>query len=116
MSCCENRYDLCVKQGATFTLTTTYKVNGSAVDLSAYTARMQLRQTYESASATLELTTENGGISVGSDGSVVIIMTATQTAALNANITYVYDIELVYGSTVIRYLQGNVKVSAQVTR
>lgn len=86
------------------------------VNLTGYTARMQVRETASSASIILSLTTENGGITLGgSAGTVTITISATETAALTAG-SYVYDLELISGSTVYRRIQGDFDVDAEVTR
>lgn len=109
-------YDLTIEQGATFAQRITYKVPaGTPVDLTGYTARLQVRRTAASPVA-LSLTTENGGITLGgAAGTIDLAITATATAAIAAD-AYVYDLELVSGATVTRLLEGNVVVSREVTR
>ena len=105
------------EQGATFTRVITFQgSDGVAVNLTGYTARMQVRADHESGVALLSLTTENGGIALGgAAGTVTVTATATATAALEAG-ERVYDIELVNGATVIRLLQGCFVVDPEVTR
>lgn len=105
------------EQGATFSRVITYQgSDGVAVNLTGYTARMQVRTDHESATTLLSLTTENGGITLGGvAGTVTLLATATQTAALDAG-ERVYDIELVNGSVVTRLLQGCFVVDAEVTK
>lgn len=109
-------YDLVIEQGATFSQRITYKVPaGTPVDLTGYTARLQLRKT-PSSPITLSLTTENGGITLGgAAGTIDLAVTATASAALAADV-YVYDLELVNGSTVTRLLEGSATVSREVTK
>lgn len=85
-------------------------------DLSGYTARMQVRRTVESSSAMLTLTTENGGISIdGPDGAVTVSITNVQTSSLGSS--GVYDIEIIDNSgNVSRLVQGEFKLSFEVTR
>jgi hypothetical protein len=54
----------------------------------------------------------------GTAGTIVVALTATQTAAIDATPSgqYVYDLELVSGSTVTRLVEGNFLVSPEVTR
>lgn len=110
-------YNITAEQGATLTRTVTWKNSvGDPINLTGYTARMQVRADYDSTTAVLTLTTENGGITLGgSAGTIVITATATATTALSAS-TYVYDLELVLGSTVTRLIQGSFVVNAEVTR
>lgn len=85
-------------------------------DLAGYTARMQVRRTVESSSSMIALTTENGGIEIdGDEGAVTVRMTATQTAAITSS--GLYDIELIDNSgNVSRMVQGEFKLSLEVTR
>jgi hypothetical protein len=110
-------HDIVCDQGATFTRVFTWQDStGVPVNLTGYTARMQVRATIDSASTLLSLTTENSGIALGgAAGTVTITATATQTAAVAAG-CYVYDIELVIGSTVVRLVQGQFTVDGEVTR
>lgn len=108
----------------TFTVTDsapgTYTSGGAAtpvVDLTGYTARMQIRDSANGATVLTELTTVNGKITLGgAAGTVTLALTAAQTAAL----TWVwgrYDLEMVSaGGLVDRLLEGRVTVSGEVTR
>lgn len=110
-------HDIVCDQGATFSRVFTWQDStGLPVNLTGYTARMQVRATIDSASILLSLTTENSGIALGgAAGTVTVTATATQTAAVAAG-CYVYDIELVIGSTVVRLVQGQFTVDGEVTR
>lgn len=110
-------YHIQIEQGSTFSRTITYKDSaGSAIDLSGYTARMQLRKNIEDTSNILELTTSNGRISLGGvAGTVTLTIAASDTAALSA-IEGVYDLELVSGDTVEKLLKGTFTVQREVTR
>ena len=105
------------EQGSTFSRVVSYQGSeGAPVNLSGYTARMQVRATAEDGAVLLSLTTENGGITLGTTaGTVTLLATATQTAAMPAG-ELVYDIELVAGAVVTRLLQGCFVVDAEVTR
>lgn len=87
------------------------------VDLTSFTARMMIRGSIDDTDPLVTLTTENGGITLGSaDGTITLLITATATAALTFD-TAVYDLELVDGSGVVtRLLSGNVTLSKEVTR
>ena len=113
-----NRFNLSIEQGATLSLVATWKdSNGTPVNLTGYTARMQVRDNYDAANTKLSLTTENSGIALGGTaGTITITAAATATAALAAPYTGVYDLELVTGGTVTRLLQGVATVSPEVTR
>ena len=110
-------YDILIEQGATYSQVITYKESGVAVNLTGYTARMQVRSTLESASTIVELTTANGRIALGgAAGTITLTISATDTAALTAG-RGVYDLELVSGSGIVtRLLQGVATISRNVTR
>jgi hypothetical protein len=110
-------YDILIEQGATYSQVITYKDNGVAVNLTGYTARMQVRATLESASTLVELTTANSRIALGGTaGTITLTISATDTAGLTAG-RGVYDLELVSGSGIVtRLLQGVATISRNVTR
>jgi len=110
-------YDILIEQGATFSQVITYKDNGVAVNLTGYTARMQVRSTLESATTVVELTTANGRIALGgAAGTITLTISATDTAGLTSG-RGVYDLELVSGSGIVtRLLQGVATISRNVTR
>ena len=111
-------YNLVIYQGATFDQTFIWKdPSNNPINLAGYTARMMVRTAIDAATPFITLTTENGGITLGgSAGTVVLTMTAVQTAAITETIG-VYDLELVAtGGVVTRFLQGTVTISKEVTR
>jgi len=110
-------YDLLIEQGATFSQLITYEEAGVAINLTGYTARMQVRSTLESASTVVELTTANGRIALGgAAGTITLTISATDTAALTSG-RGVYDLELVSGGGIVtRLLQGVATISRNVTR
>lgn len=103
--------------GATFSRTLTYKINGSAVNLSGYSARLQVRQKHTSTTKLLDLTTANSGIALGgAAGTITITATDTQTAALPDGV-WRYDLEIVSGAGVVtRLVEGTFTVTPEVTR
>ena len=109
--------DFTIEQGATFNLLLTWKIDNVAVNLTNWTARLQARVDVEDTQTVLTLTTENGGITLGGAlGTISLDQTATQTAVLPAG-TYVYDLELISGvGAVTRLVQGELNISAEVTR
>jgi hypothetical protein len=111
-------YNIVADQGATFARQLTWKdTAGAPVDLTAYTARMQLRTAIDATgAAVLELTTENNRIVLGGTaGTIDLTVAATAMAAVAAS-TYVYDLELVDGSVVTRLVQGTFELRGEVTR
>jgi hypothetical protein len=109
--------NLTFPQGATWDLSLTYKAsNGTPVNLTNYTARMQVRSSYASATAVLSLTDTAGITLGGAAGTVVVAVSASTAATIEAN-QYVYDLELVSGGgTVTRLVQGTFTVTPEVTR
>lgn len=110
-------YNATIDQGSIWNVTLIYKdSNDVPVNLTGYTAAMQLRQNYNSELADLTLTTSNGGITItGATGTIAISATATQTGLLTPGF-YVYDLELTSGSNISRLIQGQITVAEQVTR
>ena len=110
---------LVINQGATFTDSLTWSAGepAVAVDLTGCTGRMQIRSTQASPNIISELTTENGGITLGGVlGTIALKIPAVQTEKF-AWATGVYDLELVFpDETVVRIVEGAVSVSAGVTR
>lgn len=121
------RYDIELEQGATFDLPLRYEDSTGGVDLSSYSARMQVR---ESAASSLLVEfnsdlTANGFIFMsgaaedredGSNGNLRVYMTAANSAAL-PRFAGRYDLELVdSGGYVIRLLEGQFSIDPEITR
>lgn len=108
---------LTIEQGATFNPVLTWKdQNGVLVDLSGYSARMQIRDSVEATGFLHEATTVNGQIVLGgAAGTITFNIDAATTAGFTFE-TAVYDLELVSGAVVTRLLQGDVVLSLEVTR
>ena len=110
-------YDITAQQGSDYSVTLTYRdSNGVAVNLTGYTARMQVRKVASSPYAYLTLTSSSGMTLGGSAGTVAINISAAALASIPAG-PYVYDVELVSGSgAVVKPIVGSFSVSAEVTR
>ena len=114
-------YNVEIDQGADWFLNVNYdNPNGTPVNITSYTAALQLRSLPSSATAVLTLTTANGGITItGASGLVAIHATATQTREIDEGVYY-YDLEITSPATptavVTRLVQGQAVVSAEVTR
>jgi hypothetical protein len=111
-------YNDTIDQGADYYVNFQYKDSaGVAINLTGYTAAMQLRFTPESATAVLSLSSPSNGITItGATGLVAVRITAAQTTTLSP-IIYAYDLELTSGAGIVtRLVQGNFTVSAEVTR
>tara|TARA_R110000868_G_scaffold19150_4_gene82786 strand:+ start:5585 stop:5935 length:351 start_codon:yes stop_codon:yes gene_type:complete len=111
-------YDITIEQGATFQLNLVWKdPNGTAINLTGYTARMQVREKVTSTTALISLTTENGGITLGgAAGTIAVVAAATATDDITVK-RGVYDLELISsGGIVTRLIEGCVTISPEVTR
>jgi len=122
------KYSFIIEQGAT----TNFQINwndesGSAVDLSGYQARMQIRPNIDSSEVLLSLSSslsaDNTGINLsGSNfitpvqsGSIGIYISAHSSSLLSFGEAF-YDLEMVKANEVTRLLEGKVKLSKNVTR
>lgn len=101
----------------------TYKSGGTLtyhapVNLSGYVARLQVRPSLASTTKILDLDSDQlGGITLGgSEGTVLITISAATTAALNFA-SAVYDLELLSPTGVVtRLMEGKVTLKKEVTR
>lgn len=109
-------YNIITDQGSTFTRTLTYKDNaGNPINLTGYSAKMQVRTATDATSVLLELSTANGRITLG--GVLGTISLNAPASAMNfAGGVYVYDLELTSGSTVTRVVMGSFTNRAEVTQ
>jgi len=121
-------YTFTIEQGATTDFQIDWKdSNGNPVDLTDYTARMQIRSNYGSSGtlyAKLTSTLYNDGTGLNMSGSNSLLSPTSGSvgviisAASSSNFTFseaLYDLEMVSGSYVTRLLQGKVKLSKEVT-
>lgn len=108
-----------ILQGATFRKRLTWKTGSPAapVDLTGFSARMQVRGEITDTAILIELTTVNGGITLGgAAGTIDLYISDTDTTAMTWE-SGVYDLELVAPSNdVTRLVGGTVVVSPEVTR
>lgn len=110
------KYNLYVEQGTTFSKTITWKDSvGNPIDLTGYSAELQIRASVESTTTFLSLTS-TAGITLQPAGLISILITPAQTRTINAR-KGIYDLELTApGGTVRRLLEGKVTFSPEVTR
>jgi hypothetical protein len=108
-------YNITCPQGATWDKTFTVTVGGSALNLTGYTAAMQVRESADASSALISLTSSSGITLGGSAGTIQVVISSTASAALTAG-SYSYDLELNSGSTITRLLEGSFNVTGNVTR
>jgi hypothetical protein len=116
------RKQILIEQGATLSLS--FQVLDDSTgdclpkDLTGWTARMQIRETYQSASPLISLSSGSGISINATEGRVTVTASATQTAALPAPAALVYDIEgeRTADGFVERWIRGTARVIPEVTR
>jgi hypothetical protein len=122
------KHSFIIEQGATTNLNVQWTNNsGSAVDLTGYQARMQIRPGIEASDVYISLSSSlspdgtglnlNGsdGVTPLESGSVGIYISAYSSSLLNFTEAF-YDLEMVNGREVTRLLEGKVRLSKNVTR
>lgn len=124
-------YDINIDQGANWSLSLTWKDStGTPINLTGYSARMQIRKSYDASATKLSLTSTAGNIVLGGvAGTIAISATKTQTADIVLDYfslfwknnkqaqKMVYDLELeTSGGDVVRLLQGAALLYPEVTR
>ncbi len=121
------RYSFIIEQGATTNIQVTWQDESGSVNLSGYGARMQIRPTVDSSTVYLSLSSslqlDGTGLNMsGSDGetavqsgSIGIYISAATSSLLSFDTAY-YDLEMISGNEVTRLLEGQVKLSKNVTR
>lgn len=107
-----------IYQGATFRKRLTWKSpSGVPIDLTGCTARMQVRPEVESPTVLLELTTANGGITLGGVAGTIELFVSDDASTLFTWTAGVWDLEIEFpGGDVRRLAQGSISVSPEVTR
>lgn len=120
MSAPAGLFNLVADQGSTFSRTIVWRDPAKTpILLGGYTARMQIRPTTSSSTVIKELTTENGGITLGSTNGQIVLYISDEDMANIDEDKYVYDLELL-GPTadtyVYKILYGNFVVRSEVTR
>jgi hypothetical protein len=112
--------NLTMYQGASFDYNlvwnTTEGTVTTPVNMTNWSARMQVRNSYDASETALSLTSGTGITLGGTAGSILIEATATQTAGILAG-PYVYDLEMVSPASVVtRLVEGTIIVDPEVTR
>jgi hypothetical protein len=102
--------DIIIEQGATFE--ETFTITG--IDLSTFSARAQGRTTH--ASTTTAITFVAVTAYTPPNSTITISLTATQTTALTAPSSGVFDVEYFFGAFVGRGVEGSYTVTPEVTR
>jgi len=124
------RYSFTIEQGSTLNFELQYKnSSGSAINLSGYGGKMQIKSNYADNSPTIYLTLSSSlqadgtglnfsgsnGSTPTASGSIGVFISAATSSLLTFD-TALYDLEIASGSIVTRILEGQVKLSKEVTR
>lgn len=121
------KYSFIIEQGSTYQSELVYKDSaGEPIDLTDYSARMQIRPSPGSTTLYLTLSSSIGpdgsglnlnglnGSTPKTSGSIGIIISAYSSSLLTFD-QAVYDLELYSGSFVTRIIEGRVQLSKEVT-
>jgi hypothetical protein len=121
------KYSFTLEQGSTFQRQLTYQdSNGVPIDLTSYSARMQIRPSPGSATLYLTLSSSlmpdgtglnmNGlsGANPTTSGTIGIVISAATSSLLTFD-EAAYDLEIYSGSYASRIIEGKVKLSKEVT-
>lgn len=111
-------WDFKIRQGATFETTITWTDDqGNLINLSGYTAEMQVRYEASDPSPIVNLTSSNGGITLGgAAGTIALLLAASATAALQPYAA-LYDLKLTSpGGDAQFLLRGNFIVYAAISQ
>ena len=122
------RYSFVIEQGSTLNFELQYKdSNNNPINLSNYGGRMQIRSTTDSATILASLSSSlwsdgtglnfsgSNGTTPPTSGSIGLYMSAVSSSLLSFD-NAVYDLELTSGSVVTRILEGQIRLSKEVTR
>jgi hypothetical protein len=113
------KHDIIIEQGATFRRVITWKDSaGVPINLTGWSAKMQVRERVRDGDVVLECSTANGRITLGGTaGTITIVAQDEVTALLPEMPKAVYDLELISGGgEVTRLLRGQVEIAPEVTR
>jgi|TARA_R110002167_G_scaffold351325_1_gene563851 hypothetical protein len=107
-------YNLVIDQGSDFALDLVIKQAGTALNLTNYSGRAQLRSSVEASSASASFTVT---ITNAANGALKMQLPAATSSGIAAG-QYVYDLEIftANNSIVKRIIQGEVTITPEVTR
>jgi hypothetical protein len=107
------KYNATIWCGATWERTFTWRVDGTLVNWTGYTAKLQVKQ-YLNDTSVLTLTSGSGITLGGSAGTIAVVMSSALTGAVTPG-DYLYDLEVTNGSITYRVLEGKFTFDGQVT-
>lgn len=109
-------YNIKCPQGATFDKTFSVAFDGVPMDLTGYSAALQVRETFDSANPVVSLTNGTGITLGGVLGTIRVVIASTATTAIPAGY-YSYDLEITSGAGVKdRLLEGKFVVTPEITK
>jgi len=123
------KYSFVIEQGATVNFEIQYRdSSNNPIDLTNYSGRMQLKSGYADNNPTTYITlssslaTDGTGLNFSgsngstppTSGSIGIYISAASSSALTFSTAY-YDLEIYSGSVATRLIEGQVRLSQQVT-
>ena len=107
-----NFVELSIDQGSTYSTTLSLKdVNGDPTDLTLFTYASQLRKSYYSANSVSFVCTAP----VPNTGNLIISLSANTTLNIDPG-RYVFDVELISNTSIIRVVEGVITITPGVTR
>lgn len=111
-------YAIKLNQGSTYTLPLILKDGeGALIDLSGYSAAMQIRIVPEAEEVIDELSTDNGRIVIDAENGKLTLSFPHEVTEQYPAGQFFYDIEIVSADDeVTRILQGRIFINAEVTR
>lgn len=122
------KYSFVIEQGSTLDFEIQYKdSSNSPINLSGYSGKMQIRSTVDSSDTIITLSSSlatdgtglnfsgSNGTTPPASGSIGIFISAASSSLFTFT-NAVYDLEITTGSRVTRILEGNVRLSKEVTR
>lgn len=103
-------------QGTDQEIRITWKPEGTVIDLSTYTAKLQVRKSY-GLPVIIELSTTAGDITLGASvPNIVLTFPKEKTESLTGFENMIYDLEVTSSSgNVTRVIEGTFSISRQVT-
>ena len=121
------KYSFIIEQGSTVEIPLIYKDNqGVPVNLTQYSSKMQIRDSYGSTPPIITLTSTlnpdgtglnmNGlnGVTPRTSGSIGIVISAASSSLLTFD-EAAYDLEIYSASYASRIIEGKVKLSKEIT-
>ncbi len=114
------KYDFIMEQGSVYDQVFLYTDDSdNPIDLTGYTAKMMLREDFDSTSSYLTLDTDDGSLVLGGvNGTITCDVDATVTGALDFE-TAVYDLELYPAgveANAFKVVYGTVTLRLEVTK